>query len=161
MTTERGFIIPSPSMIMAGAIVALFLSNVLFYNLWQGAKDDVKTVESTLLAERAQYKLDADQAKLDAERITHNLEAAHAAAIARLGNNRVVRVLPCPDSGVQNGNAGASGGLNPPISTTGLDTVTITPAQCQKRLNDGLEDSVDYEWLAYWVTLQRRKYKDE
>lgn len=152
---QRGFIFPSQATMIVGAV--LLAGNVLFYNLWQGAKEDEKLATATLSAERIQNKLDADKAKLDAERLNLDISNRWSDAVAHLHNNPVVRVLPCRDSGVSHGNAGTPGGLVSPFPPTSFDPFTITAAQCETELNAGIKDAADYEWAAYWVAEQLKK----
>lgn len=59
---QRGFVIPSPMMLMICAIALLFAGNLLFYSLWQGAKDDLRIYIAEVDAANA--KIAADNAAL-------------------------------------------------------------------------------------------------
>jgi hypothetical protein len=155
---QRGFILPSPSLIMAGVIVALSLSNATFIYLYRGAANDAAKHKATLVAERKQAKADAEKAQLAAERVTADLQVAHAAALADLKRTPVVRVLRNTVC-VSNTNAGSSGGSDATLKPPPVDTGAITPAECEIYLNRGLEDALNYEWLMHWIRTEQEALK--
>ena len=143
----------SPTSIMAAVIIALSLSNILFYNLYSGAKDDYATVQATLTAERNQAKADAEAARAVSERITQDVSDSWSRALDHL-RNHPVRVLPARGC-VSNSNAGTTYGLNAAAQATPTDTRTITAEECEAYLTDAIEDSTRLVWLQYWIREQQ------
>jgi len=141
----------SPTSITAAMIVALSLSNVLFYKLWQGKSDDYAQLQAQVSLERRQAKDDAERAKERADRVSMDIATEYGAALDRLRKSQpAIRVLPATNCGVPHSNANPAFGLNVSPTLNTADPTAITAAECEAILSEAIEDSAQLAWLQHW-----------
>ena len=161
MFSQRGFVLPSPTAIMAGVIIALTLSNILFIKLYEGAKDDLRTYQSAV--EQAQKQVEADNERLanDQERILAEYGKRWADSVAYRESHPLVRVLHA-ECGVPESPAlsASSGEITGAASQLGLSgEMVIAAAECERRLNWAAEDAAKVILLQDWATRQHEASK--
>ncbi len=142
--------------IIAGIAAALLLSNILFFNLWQGAKDDLVTYTAQVSLAQAQNEADTQRRLRESDAATRNIKDDLATALAALRSRPAVRVLQS--------NCYTGGGITLPKPTAGTDAAPAAPSvdtsklitaeECQAFLNDGIEDATRLSWLQAWITQQ-------
>ena len=146
---QRGFVLPSPTMLMAAVIIGLSISNLLFFKLYSEVSNeysDFKTrvaSESELLRSENERKL---QAVTDvARQVGHDYAKARAALAA---GPRVVRVREaCSGSGILPGVSTAAQRID-----ATAEAGTVSAEQCEAIANDGIADAQTLMFLQQWVT---------
>ena len=153
---QRGFVLPSPTLIMAGVIIALSLSNVLFINLWQGAKDDFITYRAQVEAAQEHVRIE-NKRKLDALVVINDrlaagwddaLVALRAAPRIRVRQpDRCPGTLPAVPSPSREPDAPAA---EPPSGSP----ISLTAEACEQVANDAVIDTANLVWLQEFVRQQ-------
>jgi hypothetical protein len=149
---QRGFILPSPTMIMAGVIIALSLSNVILFKLYRSEVNEYAQFKVDVSAQQVALAREAERAKAESERINADTVAGLRASLERLraGAGRIVVRVPT-DCGTT--------GLRPvPTSTSGLDAATVerevSAQQCEAIANNAVFDASQMMWLQDWARKQ-------
>ena len=149
VTPQRGFVLPSPTMLMAAVIIGLSISNLLFFNLYRSTANEYAQFQADVSAAQEAIRLDNER-KLQAlaetnRQVADDYAKARAALVA---GPRVVRVRDtCSGSGIL---PGVSDAAIKPDATA--EAGTIDPAQCETYLNAGIADATQLIWLQQWVT---------
>lgn len=161
--TERGFVLPSPMMLLGGVALAFSLSTLMFYRLYQGAVDDFAHFQAAVEAEQNALKAENDA--------RHAAMVAAAANLARgwddaLRNSRSkpssVRVQS--DCGAREMQALPAPPRKPDGSPAELRLNaerTITTSECETRLNKSFEASAQVLWLQQWAKDQHNASKSK
>jgi hypothetical protein len=149
---QRGFILPSPTMIMAGVILALSISNVIFVNLYRSTADEYAQFKADVSAQQVALAREAERAKAESERVNADTVAGLRASLERLraGAGRITVRVPtdCNPASLR------------PVSTAaeGLDAATtervVSAQQCEAIANNAVFDASQMMWLQDWVRKQ-------
>lgn len=141
--TQRGFILPSPTMIMAGVIVALSLSNVILFKLYRSAADEYATFKADVHAAQVAIERDNQQKRAEAEANLLAVSESWSNALDHARRNSPVRVLPSRcDSGTSPQAPGT--GLKPDAATAEprlSATRDVAVEECEVRLNNAVIDA--------------------
>ena len=118
--TERGFVLPSPTLVMAGVIVVLSITNLVLYKLWQGKVDEYANYRASVVAAQKQAEADAENERLERQRILADTARDWSAVLDWVNSHpRTVRVLPArgclPEGGAISAPAGSDAGVPPGI----------------------------------------------
>ena len=152
---QGGFFIPSPSMLMAGAIVLLSISNVIFFKLWRNAIDEFAHYRAAVVAAQKQAEADADKARIESERITADVSNSWQAALDHARRHPVVRVLQSrcdlPQAGAISHAASGTDGAT--------SQFTISAAECEAVANDAVIDATHILYLQDWIKRQHEASK--
>jgi hypothetical protein len=149
---QRGFILPSPTMIMAGVIIALSLSNVILFKLYRSEVNEYAQFKADVSAQQVALAREAERAKAESDRINADTVAGYRAALDRLraGSGRITVRVPahCDPSG-----------LRPvPTAAQGIDASAaereVSPEQCASIANNAVFDASQMMWLQDWVRRQ-------
>lgn len=151
--TQRGFVLPSHTLIMAGVIVALSLSNVLFINLWQGAKDDHALYAAQVEAASESIRADNERKIREAAEATRQVEEQYADSRRRLAAlGRTVRVQANRCEGTMPDISESTGQSDVATTEQGLDSaIVLTVKQCEERVENAVMDATQLLWLQQWV----------
>lgn len=146
----------SPTSIMAGVIIALSISNVLFVNLWSNARDDLISYKASVSAAQKQIADENERKLREAAAVNTDIAARLAVALRDLGKRPPVRVLHT--------NCYTGTGITVPKPPARTDeapatdaadsAIILTADQCAEKLGDGIEDAVRFAWLIHWVKEQ-------
>ncbi len=151
----------SPTSILAGIVIALSLSNALFFKLWSNAKDDLITYKAEVSLVQEQIEADVQRKLRDSAAVTANLKADLDTALAAVRRRPVVRVQSdCNTRGLSplSSNAGINAQL--PTGELGLGaTRTIAAEECETRINRSLADAVWIEFAKVWAEQQHEASK--
>ena len=152
---QRGFILPSPMMLMAGVSLALGLSTFMFYRLYQGAVDDYANFKSTVEAHQEQIRIDNDRKLAAAAHVNATAQAGWKSAVAELDKHKRIRVQPVRCPGAMPALSTAAVGLNVTSQELRSDTaVSITVEQCETVANNASYDAAQVVHLQSWITNQ-------
>ena len=151
--SQRGFVLPSPTMLMAAVIIGLSISNVIFVSLYRSTANEYSDFK-TRVASESELLRSENERKLQAVTTVHRqVEHDYAQARAALAAGpRVVRVRDtCSGTGILPGvsaNAGIIAQL--PVEESGLGSErVITAEECEARINWAAEDAMTIEWMKY------------
>lgn len=154
---QRGFVLPafflSPTGIAASAAAIFLASAVIFYILWQGAKDDFMEYKANVLAEQKQLEADAAEARLLSERVIADVSESWSRALDYSRRNRVVRVQSnCDPYSLR------------PVPSTGLKadataieyrpSTVLDASECEDRLNKAVVDAAQVIHLQAFIKGQ-------
>lgn len=156
---QRGLLDPtiflSPTFWLGALIVALSLSNVLFYNLYQGATDDLANFKSSVEAQQEATRADNERKLAERDKINADTTSGWASAVAYLREHPTVRVLPAHcDSRAGPAAPEAARRPDEAAAQQGFGSVEVSAAQCQERLINAAEDAMQLLWLQDWVMRQ-------
>lgn len=90
--SECGFILPSPSLIMAGVIVALSISNVIFIKLYSNKVEEHATYIAEVEAANAKVSEDNARRLRDAEAVVKDVSNAWDTALRSLDSSYISRL---------------------------------------------------------------------
>ncbi len=152
----------SPTSILAGIVIVLSLSNVLFIKLWQGAKDDLITYTAQVSLAQAQIDADIQRRLRLSDQVTADIKSDLDTALAAIRRNPPVRVrqADCNTRGLSavSSNAGINASL--PTVELGLgSTRTIAAEECETRVNGTVADAVWIEFAKEWAEQQHEASK--
>ena len=145
---QRGFVLPSPTMLMAAVIIALSISNVVFVTLYRSIVNEYSNFKSTVEKESELLRLDNERKLAEINAVTRQVESDYAKARAALAAGpRVVRVRSaCSGTGILPTLTSPAQGLD-----ATAETRTIDPAQCETYLNAGIADATQLIWLQKFI----------
>lgn len=89
---SRGFILPSPFILMGGVALAFGISTILFFNLWRASANELSSYIAKVEAANAQVAAENEALLAKARRDAAEIGDAHAAAmgvLARGYNSRL------------------------------------------------------------------------
>ena len=140
---QQGFITPfaSPTLIMAGVIIALSLSNVILFKLYRSTADEYAQYKAEVLANQMAILREIEQKQKDADAALLAVSESWKRALDHAGRNPVVRVLPANcNSGT--GTQAPGTGLKPDATAVaGLSSTTVDASQCETLINAGVRDA--------------------
>ena len=153
VTSQRGFVLPSPTLIMAGVIIGLSISNLLFFNLYRGVADEYSAFKSTVETQSEALRLDNERKLQELAEVNRQVEKQYLDGRRRLADlGRTVRVQANRCEGTMptlsipaQGTAGA--GLKQPPRAD----IQLTVEQCEQVANDAVIDAMTLNALQQWV----------
>lgn len=142
----------SPTGIMGIAIGVLMLTNLITYNLWQGAADDFSNFKSSVETQTKLLRAEADRAKAESEKLS--VEADAAWRIARDNKSRTIRVRPdnCGAGAMRTVSTPAAKPDAAPIEQESSSTVDV--ARCEEIANSAIVDAAQLIHLQQWIKDQ-------
>ena len=151
---QRGFVLPSPTMIMAAVIIGLSISNLLFFNLYRSTANEHAQFKADVSAAQEAVRLDNERKLQEVTAVHRQVEHDYAKARAALAaGSRVVRVREsCSGTGILPGVPTAA--LKPDaaaVEPTLSASVSITAEECEQVANDAVMDAAKLAWLQAWV----------
>lgn len=141
VTPQRGFVLPSPTLIMAGVIITLSLSNVILFKLYRSTADDYSTFKAEVLANQVAILRENEQKQAAADAALLAVSESWKRALDHSRRNPPVRVLHSNcDSGTS---AQATGtGLKPDATAVaGLSSTAVDASRCEELINAGVRDA--------------------
>ena len=147
--TQRGFVIPSPTMIMAAVIIGLSISNVIFVSLYRSTANEYSDFKTRVASESELLRSENERKLQEVTAVHRQVEHDYAQARAALAAGpRVVRVQSksCSGTGILPTHGTAAPGLD-----ATAETRTISAEQCEAYLQSGIEDATQLMWLIDWV----------
>lgn len=159
---SRGFVMPSPTLIMAGVIIALSLSNVILFNLYRSTVNEYSQFKADVYAQQMELAREAERVKEEAERINKETAQGWGAAVDYWRNRPPITVrVPtgCNPSGLRP-NATSTEGLNAASAQQGF-SAAVDVAQCEMRLNNAVFDAAKLIHLQQWVEDQHAATQKE
>lgn len=149
---QRGFILPSPFLISLAAAGFLLLTTILFYNLWQGSKDELNNFKSSVETQTKLLRAEAERAKAQSEKLSAEANANWLAA--RDVKPRVIRVRPdnCSTGAVRTIPATTAKPDAAPIEQESSSTVNV--ARCEEIANSAIVDAAQLIHLQQWIKDQ-------
>jgi len=146
---QRGFVLPSPTMLMAAVIIGLSISNLLFFNLYRSTEHEYSDFKTRVASESELLRSENERKLQEVTAVHRQVEHDYAKARAALATGpRVVRVREsCSGTGILPTLTSPAQGLD---ATTEVGTVSAE--QCEAIANDGIADATQLMWLQQWVT---------
>lgn len=153
--SQCGFVLPSPSAVMVGVIIALSLSNVVLFKIHRSTVNEFATFRADVLAQQQALAAEAAREKEESDRITRESNAGWAAAVDywRSRGGVTVRVPTRGGPAAVRPVPAATEGVDAPPAQQGPGTV-IDVAECQDRLNSAVQDAAQLMWLQDWTEKQ-------
>lgn len=159
---NRGFILPLPSMLMGGLVIALTLISVLFYNLYLGAIDDFSTYRASVEVVQDQIKLDNDRKLAAALETNQRAAAGWRSTLDELSKRPAVIRVRVKDCG-----AGTATQTTP--TATGVDAATaesqsstessnateVSGTEAETIIGRGIRDAAQVLWLQDYILGQQ------
>ena len=140
---QRGFVLPSPSIVMAAFIVALSISNIVFIKLYANEVSDYAEYRTNVETQMELLRIERDKKQSEAKRTIADVSRSWASALdhVRRNANRVVRVQqPKCDSGSGTEAPRPVEGTDATAST-GLPSTTVDASRCEELINLGVRDA--------------------
>ena len=158
--TERGFILPSPSLIMVGVFVVLSLSNVLFFNLYRSTADDYADYRAKIRVEQQALADEAERVRVESAQISRDTAAGWAAAVDYWRKRPAVTVR-VPSAACTGGlSTTASPGLKPDAASAEPSPSTeIDVAECASVAQGAVLDAAHVLWLQDFILRQHEAAK--
>lgn len=155
----RGFM--NLTTLSAIAVALLTLSNLFFFNLWIGAKDDLTTYRASVAQAQAQAESDAEVQRLEQQRVLADTANGWAAAVDYWRKHPVVRVLPAADCHLPQAGTVPATPAEPDARPPeyGLDPIVLTAEQCEARINNAILDAAQVKHLQSWIIQQHEASK--
>ena len=144
---QRGFVMPSPLMLVGGVALAFGISTLLFWRLYNGAIDDLATYRAQVEAAQEQVRLENERKHQELMAVNVRLESGWSNALDELrARPALIRVRPnsCP---------GAVPSVPTPtaVPNEAAPVDTISAEQCAAFLHDGIQDAAQVMWLQDWI----------
>lgn len=161
---QRGYILPSPTMLLGGVAVALGISTMLFLNLYKGALNDFANFRASVEAINAQIAQDNAAKLITAIKERDANANGWLAATADLDKRPVIRVQSDCGARQMRGTAPASTSTHAPAAESAPspqpDAPTeISVTEAESTINRGLKDSAQVLWLQDYILGQQEAYK--
>ena len=148
---QRGFGLPSPTMIMAGVIIALSISNMLFFKLWTNKVEEHANYVSEVEAANARIAAENEQRRLVQERIVADVSNAWDTSLRSLTSDYVSRLRGKDRSCAAMSGASATASLaHEATSHIGLGSSQFE-AECIKLESNCAETTGQLIWLQHYV----------
>ena len=140
-------------MLRAGVSLALGLSTIMFYRLYQGAIDDYANFKSSVATQMEALRIE-NEAKLAAMgAVQRRTEDGWREALDALRKRGGIRVLPARCPGVVPAVPITTERLNEAPTEPRPDT-EISVAECEGRVNNAVQDATHVVWLQHWIQQQ-------
>ena len=158
---NRGFILPSPLMLVGGVALAFGITTLMFWRLYSGTLSEYQTFRAGV--EQAQEQIEIDnRRKLDRmaeahERSKQGWESALAVLAAKRSAAHI-RVQPDSDKGRVSSIPAAPGKSNAATPELRPDP-SISVAECEVRVNNAVQDAAQVVHLQAFIIKQREASK--
>jgi hypothetical protein len=163
---QRGFILPSPTLIASGAAIMFGIAAMMFFNLYKGALNDfavfraqVEATNNAIAAENARRvaeaiaSRDANAAGLAAARV----ELGKRPPVIRVQSDCGARIMQAAPAARQVADAGASERTPSPAAP---ETTTLSVAEAETAIGRGIDDAITVYWLQDYIEGQRDAYRE-
>ena len=150
---QGGFIIPSPTMLMGGAILALSITTFLFWNLYRSTANEYATYKAEVEAINEQIRVDTERKLAELADLQQRTEQNWRVALDAL-KSRPIRVR----------NDGCKGEM-PSISVTPTGTneapaqLVISTGECEAVANNAVFDAAQVLHLQAFIRKQHEVTK--
>ncbi len=134
---HRGFVIPSPFMLMSGAALAFGITTIMFWRLYAATSADYSEFRARVEAEQEQIDRDHKRRITELTEINASLSTQYRLDLADL-RNRPVRVLTNCDKGT----VSSAPVTIERVDGTPKESVVITSQQCESVANDATADAL-------------------
>lgn len=84
---NRGFVLPSPFMLMGGVALAFGITTLMFYNLWRASANEFSTYVATVEATNAKIAQENAKRLAEAKQATTDVANDHAVAMGVLAKS--------------------------------------------------------------------------
>lgn len=156
---QGGFIIPSPSMLMGGAILALSITTFLFWNLYRSTANDFANYRAQVETINEQIRVDTERKLAELADLQQRTEQNWRIALDAL-KSRPIRVRNNCGSGALPTVPNAAGEIaGPPIELRPDSTGSITVEQCEQVANNAANDAAQVIHLQSWILQQHEATK--
>lgn len=149
---QGGFIIPSPTMLMGGAILALSITTFLFWNLYRSTANDYANYKATVEAVNEQIRVDTERKLAELAELQWRTEQNWRTALDAL-KSRPIRVR----------NNCSTGEVSPVSNPNGTNETSIerviSTGECEAVANNAVFDAAQVLHLQAWIQRQHEVTK--
>lgn len=151
MKLSKGFVLPSPIMVLGGTSLVFCLSTFFCYQLYQGAVNDYNTLKTSTEAQQAVLKAEHLQVQTqmakEAQELARGWEEAKRLYHSSVSGRLSVQQPSCDKKVLR---SSSTPGLK--LDATTLESTpsaseVITPKLCETLLNDSIRDTAQVIWL--------------
>jgi len=138
---QRGFVLPSPTMLMAAVIIGLSISNVILFKLYRSEVNEYAQFKAEVHANQVAILRENEQKQAAADAALLAVSESWKRALDHSRRNPPVRVLHSNcDSGT--GTQVTGTGLKPDATAVaGLSSATVDASRCEELINAGVRDA--------------------
>ena len=158
---NRGFILPSPLMLVGGVALAFGITTLMFWRLYSGTLSEYQTfragVEQAQEQNEIEYRRKLDRMAEEYARTQESWQSALAVLAAKRSAAHI-RVQPDSDKGRVSAvsiTAGKSDAATPEL----LADPSISVAECEVRVNNAVQDAAQVVHLQDFIVKQREASK--
>lgn len=138
---QHGFVLPSPTMIMAGVTAALAIACFILFNLYRSTADEYAQFKAEVHANQVAILREIERKQAEAEANVLAVSLSWKRVVDHASRNPAVRVLQ-PNCNQGTGAQAPGIGLKPEATASaGLSSTTVDASRCEELINAGVRDA--------------------
>lgn len=161
---QRGFILPSPLMLVGGVALAFGISTLMFWRLYAATNAEYQTFRATVVAQQEAFESAQNRRLVAMAKENERNAKGWTAANAALARRPPVRVQS--DCGARGLSSPASPGLRldaaatqSGVGSTGATSPEVSVSQAEQIIEKGVKDAARVLWLQDYIESMREQYK--
>ena len=158
MNKVKGFILPSPFLAMSGVALAFGISTIMFWRLYAATNNEYQAFRANV--EQAQKQIEDDNRRTMARLAEEfkKTEQGWKRTIDLVNRSPRIRVQSCSNQGGMSPVSTATR-LSPSAPTQLRFDPGISVAECEKRVNNAVQDAAQVVHLQSWILNTREASK--